>query len=309
MKPKMIMMCGLPASGKSTKAVELAKKYNANIHSSDEIRKELSGDINNQNINDLVFQTLHNRIKEDLKHNKSCVYDATNIRYKQRKGFLCELEKIPCEKICVLMATPYEDCLKNNNSRDRKVPETVIEDMYKHFDVCWFYEGWDKIEIIYYPNSKGIYGCPFEWVESVKNFNQDNSHHFLTLGEHCSEVAKLVCKDEIDNVVRFASLIHDNGKCFTKTFENSKGEITKEAHYYNHERVGAYNSLFFDYSSAEDITDISVLHIAVLIRWHMQSYFIKNEKADKKYKNLWGEDLYNELVSLHVADEMSHFIL
>ena len=61
--PKLFYIVGLPASGKSTKAEELSKKYNANIHSSDVIREELSGDINNQNINTLVFEILHKRIK------------------------------------------------------------------------------------------------------------------------------------------------------------------------------------------------------------------------------------------------------
>ena len=66
MVPKFIMMVGLPASGKSTYALELADTYNANIHASDSISEELSGDINNQDINDIVFKTLHNRIKKDL---------------------------------------------------------------------------------------------------------------------------------------------------------------------------------------------------------------------------------------------------
>ena len=154
-KPFFIMMIGLPASGKSTYAQELAEKYNANIHWSDEIRKELSGDINNQHINDIVFSTLHKRVKYDLSNGKSCIYDSTNINYKRRMAFLQELNKIPCEKICILMATPYEECLKNNANRDRKVPEEVIERMYKHIDVQDIFEGWGDIQVVYVQNSKG----------------------------------------------------------------------------------------------------------------------------------------------------------
>ena len=44
--PKFIMMCGLVASGKSTKAKELAKEYNATIYSSDALREEMFGDVN-----------------------------------------------------------------------------------------------------------------------------------------------------------------------------------------------------------------------------------------------------------------------
>ena len=39
--PIFIMLVGLPASGKSTLAKQLEISYDANIHSSDEIRKEL----------------------------------------------------------------------------------------------------------------------------------------------------------------------------------------------------------------------------------------------------------------------------
>ena len=52
-RPKLFMMCGLVGSGKSYKAKELAERYDAKIHSSDFIREELTGDINNQDINEI----------------------------------------------------------------------------------------------------------------------------------------------------------------------------------------------------------------------------------------------------------------
>lgn len=305
MTPKLFVLCGLPASGKSTYAKELAEKYNANIHASDSIREELSGDINNQNINDLVFKTLHRRIKEDLANGKSCIMDATNINYKRRMAFLQELNKIPCEKICILMATPYEECLKNNANRDRKVPEEVIERMYRHFDVPYWYEGWDDVWVKYSPHSQDSFGYACYFVSNTKTYNQDNKHHRLSLGEHSEETWKYVSehRGDTDNnsiALRIASVLHDNGKIFTKTFKNSKSEITEQAHYYNHERVGSYNSLFYKMIC-------SPLKVAVFIRWHMQPYFIQdNEKAHQKYKKLWGEDLYNDIMLLHEADKNAH---
>lgn len=306
-KPKFFMMCGLPASHKSTKAKELAEEYNANIHASDEIRKELSGDINNQDINALVFQTLHNRIKQDLKNGKNCIYDATNISYRRRQGFLRELKNINCEKICVFTATPIEECLKANALRDRVVPEEVIKSMYMRFDVPFFYEGWDNIEIVYSPNSEGYYGTPTEWVNSVKRYNQDNTNHALTLGEHCERAWEYFRTFNSDINLRIASLIHDNGKPYTKTFENCKGEITPQAHYYGHERTGAYNSLFFNYAPIlMDNEKFAPLYIAVLIRWHMQMYFIKDKKTFEKYRKLWGEELFIDLKLLNNADKFAH---
>ena len=296
-----IMMVGLVGSGKSTEAQKLAEKYDANIHSSDAIREELSGDINNQDINDLVFRTLHKRIKEDLHSGKNCIYDATNISYKRRMAFLRELTSIPCEKICVLMATPYEECLKNNANRDRVVPEYVIEKMYRNFDVPWVYEGWNDI-IVMYNNTN--YRLPNNFYLTNKHFNQHNTHHTLTLGEHCEAVcAKL---NNVSKELKLAGMLHDCGKPFCKTFKNTKGEITEQAHYYNHEHTGSYDSLFY----REDFSHkIDPLYIAVLIRWHMQPYFWEkdnNEKQQNKYRKLWGEELYSDIMKLHESDKNAH---
>lgn len=307
-KPIMLMMVGLVGSGKSTKAQELAKTYDANIHASDSIREELSGDINNQSINDLVFKTLHNRVKEDLRNGKNCIYDATNISYKKRKAFLQELNQIPCEKICVLMATPYETCLKNNSMRDRVVPKYVIERMYRNFDVPWYYEGFDKILVEYAPNSDGSLGTAREWAEIAREYNQNNSHHTLTLGEHCLQAVEYVDRYEFENIdfksvdseaLRYATMLHDCGKPFCRTFKNSKNEFTEQAHYYDHDHTGSYDSLFYEKPCSD-------LRVAVLIRWHMQLYFIKEEKTLSKYRRLWGDDLYEDLQVLHQADVNAH---
>lgn len=302
-RPKMIMMCGLPGSGKSCKAKEFAEQCDANIHSSDSIREELTGDINNQDINELVFKTLHNRIREDLQNSKNCIFDATNISYKKRISFLQSLNKISCEKICVLMATPYEECLKNNASRDRSVPEEVIRRMYFSFNIPYWYEGWDDIQIVYSDGAQNSYGHIVDWVESVYEYNQHNSHHTLTLGQHCMQTFLHVYGTpnrfwEITS----AALIHDVGKIQTATFINSKGIETDERHYYSHQYVGAYDSLFFD-----GISDY--LYVAMLIMWHMQPYFWEkdnNEKLQNKYHKLWGEDLYNDVMKLHEADKNAH---
>lgn len=295
-----IMMIGLVGSGKSTMAQELAEKCDANIHSSDAIREELSGDINNQDINDLVFKTLHNRIKEDLRNNKNCIYDATNINYKRRMAFLQELKNIPCEKICVLMATPYETCLERNAKRERCVPEDVIKRMYMNFDPPHAYEGWNDMIVVYDDTN---YRLPNNFYLRNKHFNQDNTHHTLTLGEHCAAVCA-----ELNNAsaeLKLAGMLHDCGKPFCKTFRNMKGEITEQAHYYNHEHTGSYDSLFY----REHPSKADPLYIAVLIRWHMQPYFWErdnNEKLHKKYRRLWGEELYNDIMKLHEADKNAH---
>ena len=304
-KPNFTMLVGLPGSGKSFKAQEFSQEYNATIFSSDALREELFNDVNHQADNTTLFNELHKRIKDCLKNGNNAIYDATNINYKQRMAFLAELKNIPCEKICVLMATPYEECIKRNAERERKVPEKVITRMYRQFDIPWYYEGWDRIEIEY-GEYENCFGWSWDWIEKVDAYNQHNSHHNLTLGEHCRQALRYIDRQAkpivMSSELRRAALLHDCGKVFTKTFINSKGEVTEQAHYYNHERCGSYDSLFYEIAC-------SSLYVAVLIRWHMQPYFWEkdnNEKSHNKYKKLWGEELYNDIMLLHEADKLAH---
>lgn len=62
---KFYMMIGLPASGKSTIAKEIAESEDAVIVSSDEIRKEF-GDVNDQSQNARVFEEAERRLKQNI---------------------------------------------------------------------------------------------------------------------------------------------------------------------------------------------------------------------------------------------------
>jgi predicted kinase len=317
-KPEFLMLVGLPGSGKST----YIKKYfnqNLRVHSSDDIREELSGDVNNQDINKQVFELLHKRVKEDLRNGISCVYDATNISWKRRKAFLEELNSIDCWKVCHIIATPFEVCLEQNRQRDRKVPYEVIERMYKNFDIPWWNEGWDDIEVWYEDKDyKCAYGNWAEFIEHTMSINQDSKWHTETLGVHCNKCYEYV-KEKEDNVsaliwneLRIASALHDCGKPFTQTYKDSKGNDSEYAHYYNHENVGSYNSLFYCDTKDEYYDRLSV---AALIRWHMVLHFFKDweQKTVDKYEREFTEhkflkemEFYKALKLLHEGDKNAH---
>lgn len=300
MKPIFVMMCGLPASGKSTLADTIAKEYNMEVFSSDSLRAELFGDVNEQSRNEELFTELHKHVKDCLRSGKNTIYDACNCNYKKRKHFLSELKNIPCKKVCVIVATSYKECIKRSHVRERKVPEHVIKRMYLNWNTPYWFEGWDDI-IIHgsYQNTK-LAGL---WLRQHQNYDQNNSHHTLTLGEHCYAVGDKL-KD--DPLLRYSGFLHDIGKPFVKSYINSKGETTTEAHYYQHHCCGAYDSLFYC-----PPLNVNILDVSILINLHMMPYFwekdkVRGDKTCLKYKRLWGDKLYESVMKLHDADKEAH---
>lgn len=302
-KPVLWMMVGLPGSGKSIYAKTLANENATIVCSSDKMREELCGDESAQSNDEEVFRLLHRRIKALLKDGKSAIYDATNINSKRRRTFLSELRNIPCKKVCVIMATPFVKCREWNDSRNRVVPHEVIDRMYKNWNTPYRFEGWDEILIKTKNEHYEMMGLASSWMIDHMNYNQDNPHHEMSLGKHCKSVGSSLAGN---NLLECAGYLHDCGKPFTKSFVNSKGEETNVAHYYQHQCVGAYDSLFFAYPD-----DVNRLDVSILINLHMQPYFWEKDKehgenSRQKYKKLWGKELYDNVMKLHEADVRAH---
>ena len=305
-QPVFQMLVGLPGSGKSTYAARRHEICGIHICSSDAIRAEL-GDINDQTNNEKVFQILHRRIKNYLRNGESVIYDATNISSKRRRAFLAEIKNIDCKKHCIIFRTRYERCLEQNALRERKVPPEVIREMYMKWDTPHYFEGWDNIFI--WDNLDDYENWanrrPNNFITETCNYNQNSPHHSLTLGNHCLKTANAF-KD--DPILRYAAMIHDCGKPFCKTYRNSRGIITKQAHYYNHEHVGAYEALFYCFPGV-----FGTLTISTLVNLHMQPFFWEMNKDEEfaaktreKYRQIWGNELFEMVMRLHEADKAAH---
>lgn len=304
-KPKLIMLCGLSGSGKSEYAKQLKKEFsNSFIFSSDDLREELYGDVNDQSHNHELFNELHRRIKSCLKNGHDAIYDATNIKSKLRIAFLKELKNIPCHKICWIIWRPYHECILLNRGRDRIISDDVIKRQYTNWQTPWYFEGWDDIQIL--KDDRFVLDYFYmHLIEKYKNFKQHNHHHDLTLYDHLIKTGEYIRRKNNDNHnLIIAGQLHDIGKPFTKTFKNKKEQITEDAHYYQHHCVGAYDALGLYYGRSPHINEVL---ISAYITYHMQPYFWRdNPKNEQKYKKLWGNDFYNNILLLHEADKEAH---
>ncbi len=130
------MTMGIQASGKTTKAKEIAEQHNAIVHSYDDIVD--FDDIKGTN------KRWIDGMRKDLLDGKSVVCDSTNLTVPSRKWILKQLD-VPCKKTLVVMIVPVEECLKRNASRDAKVDEKIIKEAPKHIEPPSLDEGWDEV--------------------------------------------------------------------------------------------------------------------------------------------------------------------
>lgn len=303
------MMVGLPGSGKSTKAEQIKNEIGAQVFSSDALRKEKFGDEKVQKDANGIFKELLNHCAASLNSGHTTVLDATNLSYKKRMEFLRGLDRKvdkAFSKICILMATPYEMCCERNRSRERVVPDEAMKRMYCSFYTPAYFEGWDDIQIIYPDEMDRVEDLANKYVENIVDFQQDNPHHKYSLDKHLFEARKYIEEhySHLSNIkflyLKIAATYHDIGKPAAKFFKSNDSI----AHYYNHENIGAYMVLFLFRASSVK----SIIYISSLICYHMMPYVFEKskEKTIERYKKLWREEFYNDIMRLHEADVAAH---
>jgi len=134
----LILMTAVPGAGKSTWAREFqANNPNTFIISSDEIRQELLGHVQNFTNENLVWSTFRNRIKEYAEQYEqvNVILDAVNYSNGGRLSYY-EKSLMYDKHILVYVKRPLEVLLEQNKRRtsDRWVPDNVIEDFYNKFE-------------------------------------------------------------------------------------------------------------------------------------------------------------------------------
>lgn len=295
----LYVMVGLPGSGKST-VVEryicrVKNRFDKDIKvfSSDKYREKILGNAEDQSANEKVFNSLYKDLKEYLSQEDStAIFDATNITVKSRKRIFDVTRNLNCKVVAIVMPTTIEQCIVNNENRERSAPIPVIFKMMKQFEMPQKFEGFDEIYI----------GCTFPWEYKVTTgyiddsadiivkmfeFDQRNKHHKYSLGEHSYNLAK---NYPLQSVLYYAGLWHDIGKMHTQSFTEDG-----QAHYYSHENVSAYYLLSHKYLTKLSEDDLCECLFYVNNHMHIRD-IIKSEKAIKRYKELWGEERYRNLV-------------
>ena len=287
-RPTLVLLVGIPGSGKTTYAEEYIEEHPDTIHvASDKIREELWGDEATQGDNNEVFSLMQSRTIEALNNGWSVVYDATNITRKDRSYIIALCPKFV--KIeCHIIWAPIETCIERDATRERTVGKTVIDRMLKRFQAPYYDEAIDEIKVVL-PDDFDTNRYEYEYMSQM-NISHDNPHHTLSIVGHCMNAAYYAIKNEYEQELKVAALYHDIGKPYVKTFIDSKGNSCDTAHYYQHQCVGAWIA----YGLMVDP------FVVWLISVHMDPFL------NTKYYNKLPIYLKKQVDLLHEADLASH---
>ena len=140
---KFYVLCGLPASGKTTFSKELAKTTNSKLHCFDDIPES-----RNPKKNKEIKRQMYRDIYEDLAQGFDVVLDDLHTQKEWRDNLLSIIKDIPCKKTLIVMTTPLEECLRRNKHRANSLPDFVIQILNQRYELPTLDEGWD--EILYY---------------------------------------------------------------------------------------------------------------------------------------------------------------
>lgn len=289
-RPTLILLVGIPGSGKTTYAKKYIEQAANTVHlSSDSIRKELYGDESIQGNPADVFSLMQKRAIEALNNGQNVLYDATNITRKDRSsiiGICPKFAKIECH----IIWAPIEMCIERDAVRDRTVGKKVIDRMLKRFQAPFVDEGIDEIKIITPEGfDKDQYG---DDCHDKMLIPHDNPHHTLDIDAHCFEAYLYLSQKGVqDRDLLEAADHHDVGKPYTKAFVDSKGNPCEHAHYYQHQCVGAWMSYGSEHNTP---------YIAWLISTHMDPFL------NTKYYNNLPPFLKKDIDLLHEADLAAH---
>lgn len=130
-RPKLLMLKGLPASGKSTYAKELETQGWSRVNK-DDIRKEFFPDWTHKDEKEVLYMEDAEIIAE-LREGNNVVVDDTNFAPKHQP----RLEKIAKDEGAdfevLFIDTPLEVCIKRNRKRPNSVPMEAILTMYRRY--------------------------------------------------------------------------------------------------------------------------------------------------------------------------------
>ena len=309
MDNKLIVLVGLPGSGKTTLAKKLCESEDYVRISSDDIREELFG-FRDQTHNDEVFAELDKRVIERSAIG-NCIYDATSLSKKTRKKICNKFYKYYSIIKCICILRPINELIEINNTRKNTkeyIPEDVLSRIFTRFELPTADEGFDSIDFHLVTSTDKQFK-----IADVEDVDHDNPHHNQTLKEHillttgAAFTSKSINRDLLETLAYY----HDFGKFYCRKYNEEKGYTQ----YIGHANISAYIYLtdiaiiakFTNYASDNNVPLFhrhyfmyyAILYHDAFYSMHEEAKVLKSlSKPSKSICSIFSEDEIIELVGL-----------
>lgn len=128
---ELLILIGLPGSGKSTLGQRWATLWGWDWVSTDAIRAELYGDERIQGEWLRILGVVEQRLQTIVTAQKpGAIYDATNAHRQSRQQLIQDARSWGYARVSALwLDVPFDICVRQNQRRDRTVPLEILERM------------------------------------------------------------------------------------------------------------------------------------------------------------------------------------
>jgi protein phosphatase len=136
----LYVLSGLPGAGKSTWARDNARRLQAAVVCSDDVRRDFEVDGRDPSDGDAVFAEVQRRARRLLEGDRSVIVDATHFQRKYRT-YLGQLGiGIEVHRVAIWFDVPLEICLQRNAGRngftfgDRRMTDDFVRGLADAFE-------------------------------------------------------------------------------------------------------------------------------------------------------------------------------